>query len=326
MRCRNHHNWDVVSPQPLSRLWPRRHLDQFESRLAEEGIWTRSRGLWLVEGTAGQCMQLHPTDVVRIREADRSLMYIRKLCSTQFCGVHDSRHRRRYLWLQPLSPWERGESEQSEYTKSNGMHETLNCQSDLRIWPWRRLLDTIRNVIFKQCEEKAWARIEFRKWLDEDVLLINGVPLSARMGSTLPIWMLLSPSFQTRIGIVEFQARCGNCNPLLSKVERNKSERVRGRQAQSNHLTVSSRSNCSSAFEEDPGPHSLWLNAIVHQVEGKVVNRPFGWHDARKGFNSLNFSLIWWDSAIKAAAMLMIILLFLLCKIFRVLKKNREGF
>lgn len=68
MSCRDHHNWVMMSPRPLSRLWTWRHLDQVESRLAKEGIWTRSRGLWLVESTSGQWVQLHPTDAVRIRK------------------------------------------------------------------------------------------------------------------------------------------------------------------------------------------------------------------------------------------------------------------
>lgn len=68
MSCRDHHNWVVMSPRPLSRLWTWRHLDQVESRLAKGGIWTRSRGLWLVESTSGQWMQVHPTDAVRIRK------------------------------------------------------------------------------------------------------------------------------------------------------------------------------------------------------------------------------------------------------------------
>lgn len=186
MRCRDHHNWDVMSPLPLSRLWTWRHLDQVESRLAKEGIWTRSRGLWLVESTLGQWMQIHPIDVVRIRKTDRSLMHIRKLYSIQLCGVHRSRHCRRYLWLQPpslqwLFQWPWGEPEQSEYTTSNGIHEGLSCQTSLRIWSWRQLLDTIRNMIFKQCERGGHGSSVGSDY--ENVPLINEAHLSTRLGS-----------------------------------------------------------------------------------------------------------------------------------------------
>ena len=91
--------------------------------------------------------------------------------------------------------------------------------------------------------------------------------------------MLLSLSFQTRIRKVGFQARYGNYNPLLSKVESvraTNTERVRERQAKSNCMTGLSSTNCDPAFEEDPGPHYLRLRAIVHHLEGKVVNRPSG--------------------------------------------------
>lgn len=177
-------------------------------------------------------------------------MHLHKLYSMQLCGVHGSLHHRHYLWLQPpslqqLLQWEWGESEQSEYTTSKGIHEGLTCQLSLRIWPWRRLLDTTRNEIFKQCEERRGHRSSFgTDW--------NEAPLSARMeGGFSPILILFSLSFQTRN--TQCRGSCGNCNPLLSKVESNKYRKeYENAKPNSNYLTVLSRANCSSAFEEDP--------------------------------------------------------------------------
>lgn len=63
---------------------------------------------------------------------------------------------------------------------------------------------------------------------------------------------------------------------FVKKLRATNTKRVRESQAKSNYVIVLSRANCNSAFEEDPGPHRLWLNATIHQFEGKVVNRPFG--------------------------------------------------
>lgn len=190
-----------------------------------------SRGLWPAENISGQWMQVQPIDVVRIqKKPDLSRMNIRKLYSRQLCGVHGSRHRCCYLWLQPLLlqqpiQWEWGESEQGEYTTSKGIHEGLTCQSSSRIWPWRRLLNTTTKMISRQCEESRGHGSSFGNDWVRKCLLINGAPAAAETGAISPIsQMPLSLGCRTRICKVA----------IVSATERE-------RQTKSNHLTVLSR-------------------------------------------------------------------------------------